>query len=261
MREVLRTRPRGRQPRLRDGRAHPGRQLPRAQGQRHRAALPVADRRGDDHPPRALRAGLRGGVAGRPAAAARRGERRRGRRVPAPQAGRLRGAEPADRRALDAVQARPSRPRRSAPGATTAGRRDAHRGPGRGLVRDRAGRSASDASALRDRRARRRAARRGRRWTRRPTRRRPSSRRSTRSARAAGPSRCSASTTRGRSTRRPPSDGSATTRCPSCGATGSSPASTAGWTDRRARSTSSGCGWRTRRWPRTRRSARPSLGA
>ena len=41
------------------GDADPGRRLPRAQGQRARAALPVADRRSDGDAPRAVRAGLR----------------------------------------------------------------------------------------------------------------------------------------------------------------------------------------------------------
>ena len=96
-----------------------------------------------------------------------------------------------------------------------------------------------------------RARRPGRRSRRRPTRRRPSCRRSIRSARAVAPSRCSGSTTSGRSTSRSTSAGSATTRCRSCGATGSSGGSTRSWTGRPARSSSSACGWRTRRWRAT----------
>ena len=76
----------------------------------------------------------------------------------------------------------------------------------------------------------------GRRSRRRPRRRRRSSRRSTRSARAAARSRCSASTTSGRSTSRSRSGRSATTRCRSCGATGSSGASIRSSTGRPARS-------------------------
>ena len=59
---------RGEQPRFRDGDAEPDRRLPRPQGQRARAPLPVAHRRGDGQPARAVRAGLRpdrGGRAGR----------------------------------------------------------------------------------------------------------------------------------------------------------------------------------------------------
>ena len=95
----------------------------------------------------------------------------------------------------------------------------------------------------------------------RPTRRPCSCRRSTRSAPAAGRSRCSASTTSGRSTSRPSCAASATTRCRSCGATGWSAGSTPSSTGRAARSSSTGCGWRIERSPATRPLARPSNGA
>ena len=49
-----------------DARPHPDRRLPRAQGQLARPALPLADRRGDGHAARAVRAGLRPDRGGRP---------------------------------------------------------------------------------------------------------------------------------------------------------------------------------------------------
>ena len=142
-------------------------------------------------------------LAGRPARLLVEVERRRGRRVPAPQAGRLRGPEPADRR-----EPTPPRTHRVAVGELRAWRderrcrRDAHRGPRRGLAR----------SALGPRRRTRRAARleRGRvprGWAPLDT---TTDEETTflaaarlRSAPEVGPDRCSASTTRGRSTRRP----------------------------------------------------------
>ena len=65
MRDVLRERGDGQQPRLRDGRPDPGRPLPRPEGQRARAALPVADRRRDGVATRAVRAGVRPDRVGR----------------------------------------------------------------------------------------------------------------------------------------------------------------------------------------------------
>ena len=61
------------------------RRLPRAQGQRARAPLPVADRRGDGHPARAVRTRLRPDRGGRAGRGPARGRRRGGRRRPAPQ--------------------------------------------------------------------------------------------------------------------------------------------------------------------------------
>ncbi len=57
---------RDQQPRLHGRGAHPGRRLPRAQGQLARPALPLADRRRDGHAARAVRAGLRPDRGGRP---------------------------------------------------------------------------------------------------------------------------------------------------------------------------------------------------
>ena len=196
----------------------PDRRLPRAQGQRARPPLPVADRRGDGHPARAVRTRLRADRGGRPGRGPARGRRRGGRRGPAPQADRRRRPDPADRPQRPAPAAGPGGRAGRAPRAL-AGRRRRDRGPGRGLARDPArGRRRRGA----DRGARARADPHGLGTARRPrpTRRRRSCRRSTRSAPAAGRSRCSASTTSGRSTSRPSSAASATTRCRSCGATG-----------------------------------------
>ena len=74
---------RGQQPRLRDARSDADRPLPRPQGQRARAPLPVAGRRGDGHPARAVRARLRPDRGGRPGRGAARGRPERGRRRPA----------------------------------------------------------------------------------------------------------------------------------------------------------------------------------
>ena len=165
---------------------------------------------------RAVRAGLCRDLEGRAEAAAPRSERCRGGRVPAAQADRVRGPQPAGG----------SRVVARTPDATIGGarlaraarrRRHAHRGPGRGLDRTALGPRLGCGGAARRSNA---GVSRGRgpRSTRRPRRRRRSCRRSTSSARGVGRSRCSASTTRGRSTRRRASAASATTRCPSCGA-------------------------------------------
>ena len=120
---------RGQQPRLRDARPDADRRLPRAQGQRARPPLPVADRRGDGHPARALRTGLRSDRGGRPGRGPARGRCRGGRRGPAPQADRGRRPDP------------PSRPQRPAPAAGPRGR--AGRAPcalaGRRRARSRSG--------------------------------------------------------------------------------------------------------------------------
>ena len=261
MREILRTPPGGRQPRLRDGRPHAGGQLSRSQGQRHRALLPVAHRRGDDHPPRALRAGLCRGARGSP-----RGGCSTKRATPRPtsscSASRSRSRASAGWRGgrdLAPAPVPPSdvaclaRAARLADGTLIEVRVEGWTGPRWAL--------ASDARGAARARTRARAAG----WSpldtttdggdHVPRAARPGQR--PRSGQAAVWLRLHVGGLQaGRA-----SASSATTRCRSCGATGSSPASTASSTGRPGRSTSWACGWRTRPWRPTRRSSRRSPGA
>ena len=124
----------GRQPRLHDGDPQADRQLPRPQGQRRRAVLPVADRRGDGPPPRAVRARLRADRGGRPAALLReraRTPRRttslRRKHVAFEGLTRLTGGS------VHAVPARCDRPSVSRVARGTRRRRRPDRGPRRGL--------------------------------------------------------------------------------------------------------------------------------
>ncbi len=129
---------RDQQPRLHGRGAHAGRRLPGTEGQLARAALPVAHRRRDGHPSRALRARLCADRCRRAGRADPR-ERGRGRRgLPAHEAGRLGRPVQAEGR-----QPGPEADRGAgrAPGlaGAPARRRDPGRGPRGGLERDAAG--------------------------------------------------------------------------------------------------------------------------
>ena len=80
---------RDQQPRLHRRGAHPGRRLPRSQGQLARPALPLADRRRDGDAARAVRAGLRPDRGRRPGGPDPREQRRGGRGLPPDQDGRV----------------------------------------------------------------------------------------------------------------------------------------------------------------------------
>ena len=222
----------------------PASTLPRAQGQRAGAPLPVACRRGDGHPPRPLRTRL----------CADRGASRRPdllrevddaeaddlllrKAVAADGLSRLRPDNSLkcqdDRRDADGVARAPAgRRRRSSRCASRAGRRRSCRSAiGRADPRRARGRpGARSLGAARDHHRRRGdlpvAARSGQR---------------PRSGEAAVRLRLRL----GGLQAGPPSLVRATTRCRSCGATGSWPASTRSSTGRPARSSSTACGWKT----------------